>query len=188
MSDYDRTHWDARYASGSADMAPSPLVVRYAPRARGLQLALDIACGAGRNALYLASLGYDVDAVDISVIGLDLLAREAAVRGLAGHVHALAADLDEWRPPAGTYALVTQIAFFDPAALGAAISAVALGGMLILEAFNPRRLETRPNFNPSHLIAPDALLPHFEGWTVAHYDEAAGERGDRTQIVAQRPS
>ncbi|MFN8482024.1 MAG: methyltransferase domain-containing protein [Anaerolineae bacterium] len=167
-------------------MTPSPLVAQFAPLASGEQRALDVACGAGRNALYLASLGYAVDAVDISVVGLDLLAREATARGYTGRIHALAADLDEWRPPPGVYAVVTQIAFFDPLGLDAVVAAVAAGGMLILEAFNPRRLETRPNFNPSHLIAPGALLPPLSGWDIVYQNEAAGERGDRTQIVARR--
>ncbi|MFN8471434.1 MAG: class I SAM-dependent methyltransferase [Anaerolineae bacterium] len=187
MSDYDRAHWDARYASGVPDMTPSPLVLRFAPRARGLQLALDVACGVGRNALYLASLGYDADAVDISVVGLDILMREAEARGLEGHIHALVADLDEWRPPVGTYAVVTQIAFFDPQALDATLAAVAPGGTFILEAFNPRRLETRPSFNPAHLIPFGGLLPPLDRWAIVHHDEAAGDRGDRTQIVARRP-
>ncbi len=188
MSDYDRTHWDERYASAVPDMTPSPLVVAFAPPPAGRQQALDVACGAGRNTLYLASLGYTVEAVDISAVALDVLTREGQARGLADRVRALAMDLDAWRPSLGAYALVIQIAFFDPQSLPAILNAVAPGGMLILEAFNPRRLETRPTFNPSHLIGPGVLLQALVAWQIVHYDEGAGERGDRTQVVARKLS
>lgn len=187
MSNYDRVHWDTRYASAIPDMTPSPLVVEFTPAPRAPQRALDVACGAGRNTLYLASLGYTVDAADISAVALDVLTREAQARGLTDRVRGLAVDLDEWRPEPAAYALVVQIAFFDPHLLPFVLAAVAPSGTLILEAFNPRRLETRPGFNPSHLIERGAMLKALAGWTILHHDEAAGERGDRTQVVARRP-
>ncbi len=187
MSDYDRIHWDERYASAALDMTPSPLVVDFALRVIVPQRALDVACGAGRNALYLAILGYSVDAVDISTVALGALEGEARARGLSDRVRSLAVDLDIWRPKPAAYALAVQIAFFDPQSLPSVLAAVKPGGLLILEAFNPRRLETRPTFNPAHLIGPGVLPAALAGWSIVHHDEAAGERGDRTQIVAQRP-
>jgi len=69
---------------------------------------LDVACGAGRNALFLATNGYDVTAVDISVVGLDRGRRVATERGLS--VDWLYADLDdpERALPAGLLVLAPK--------------------------------------------------------------------------------
>ncbi len=78
MSEADRAKWDARYAAGAFSSRPHPSEFLRAnlalcPAGR----ALDIACGAGRNALFLARQGWSVDAIDISQAGLDR-ARSAA--------------------------------------------------------------------------------------------------------------
>ena len=78
MSNTDREKWNERYTSGAyaARTHPTQLLADWIdqlPRGR----ALDVACGAGRNALYLAEHGYAVDAVDISSVALDR-ARAAA--------------------------------------------------------------------------------------------------------------
>ncbi len=83
MSDADRDKWDARYRQGSyrARTHPTELLAEWLPRLpRGR--ALDVACGAGRNALYLAEAGYEVDAIDISSVALDRLREAAQTRGV----------------------------------------------------------------------------------------------------------
>mgnify|MGYP005733379009 CR=1 FL=1 len=76
MAQDDRERWNARYAAGAyADREhPSDIVAqwveRHADYANGPGQALDLACGAGRNAYFLASRGFTVDAVDISSTAL----------------------------------------------------------------------------------------------------------------------
>ena len=80
MTDQDRTKWDARYEKDLGDFEPSAIVKRYwhiAPRRR----ALDIACGNGRNSLFLADHGFSVDAVDISTVATThLMGRHPGIR------------------------------------------------------------------------------------------------------------
>ena len=73
--------WNERYRAGEQLFdAPVPLVVQFAGSAAGR--ALDLACGSGRNALYLAELGWQVTAVDGSPVAVDVLRARAAERGL----------------------------------------------------------------------------------------------------------
>ncbi|HVJ29660.1 MAG TPA: methyltransferase domain-containing protein, partial [Gammaproteobacteria bacterium] len=94
MSAAERDKWDARYRDGAYEGRTYPTALLatwlpYLPRGR----ALDVACGAGRNALFLAANGYEVTALDISGVGLDRGRRAAAERGLT--VDWLCADLDD---------------------------------------------------------------------------------------------
>ena len=67
----DRDRWDARHmAADDVDPRPSELLDAFAQRLPPGGRALDLACGRGRNAVHLARLGFLVDAVDVSTIGL----------------------------------------------------------------------------------------------------------------------
>ncbi|WP_025769277.1 methyltransferase domain-containing protein [Thioalkalivibrio sp. HK1] len=93
MSDADKERWNARYASGEyiARTHPSDLLASWIdrlPRGR----ALDVACGAGRNAIFLASKGYRVEAMDISSVALERASKRAQAEGL--EVRWIEADLE----------------------------------------------------------------------------------------------
>jgi tellurite methyltransferase len=84
VSQAERDKWDERYRSGSYEdrTHPTALVATWLPLLRA-GTALDVACGAGRNALFLAASGFQVDALDISAVGLDRGRRDAERRGLS---------------------------------------------------------------------------------------------------------
>jgi SAM-dependent methyltransferase len=69
--------------------------------------ALDLACGQGRNAIWLAERGWRVTAVDFSEVGLDTARRLAAARG--ADIDWVLADLVDYRPPAGAFDLVLTL-------------------------------------------------------------------------------
>jgi SAM-dependent methyltransferase len=76
-------HWQSE--SGRADwLEPDPDVASVVPllRGRGARSALDLGCGVGRHACFLASAGLEVQAMDASVSGLDFAARQARDVGL----------------------------------------------------------------------------------------------------------
>ena len=124
MSDEDRQRWDQRYTQGAfADRDhPSEILARtctdgtlpVVENALRVPRALDVACGAGRNARYLAGLGYAVDAVDISAVALARGRDLAARAGLT--VNWLEADLESaasgWLPGA-TYDLIVVIRYLN---------------------------------------------------------------------------
>src|SRR5437868_7816876 len=88
----DIAGWEEKYRSDDRkkEDAPTILIVEIAEKlAPGA--AIDLACGAGRNALYLAERGWEVMAVDGSQRAIELVQMRAAAPGL--HVNTMVADL-----------------------------------------------------------------------------------------------
>ena len=89
--------WDRRWASdeGRADwLDPEPEVKALVPllQARGVRRALDLGCGVGRHALFLAEAGFAVEAIDGSPVGIGVARETAAARGLTLNLREGAAD------------------------------------------------------------------------------------------------
>lgn len=131
----DRRAWNERYREKLPwGTEPNRFLVDSA-RHLAPGAALDIACGQGRNAVWLASLGWSVTGVDWSEVAID------GARRLAGHadvqVDWIVADLEQWLPEPGAYDLVLVVYLQPPPALREhawrlAASAVAPGGKLIV--------------------------------------------------------
>jgi 2-polyprenyl-3-methyl-5-hydroxy-6-metoxy-1,4-benzoquinol methylase len=102
----DRSDWDARYAATGLvwGAAPNRFVVAElegrAPKGR----ALDLACGEGRNAIWLAEQGWTVTAVDFSEVAIERARKLAKRRGV--DVEWLHEDLTSYAPPAGAFQLI----------------------------------------------------------------------------------
>lgn len=163
MSDADKTRWDARYASGvyGGRTHPSELVADWAPRVLadlcgGPARALDLACGTGRNARYLADLGFQVDALDISETGL---ARAAAAADEVGvQVRWIQHDLEQGLPAElGDYHLIVLMRYVNDALLRSLPARLLPGGWLICEEHLRSDADVVGPSNPAFRVAPGAL-------------------------------
>lgn len=169
MSREERERWDRRYATGEyrPRTDPSPFLVRVAeliPPGR----ALDLACGTGRNALFLAERGFRVEAVDISGVAIRRAREEADRRRL--QVDFRVADLDEEPLPEGRYRLVTIIRYVDRSLWPKVVEALAPDGWLVTE----QHLATyRPVVGPSgpYRVEPGELLDAFGALRIVEYWE-----------------
>lgn len=136
----DRDAWDARYAAAEHlghlwGGEPNRFVVEVV---EGLHpgRALDLGCGEGRNARWLAAGGWRVCAVDFSPVALERARAAAAATGLGPDVlEFVEADVCAWEPPAGAFDLVLLAYLHLPAeqrtvVLGRAAAALAAGGTL----------------------------------------------------------
>ncbi|MDQ3675809.1 MAG: class I SAM-dependent methyltransferase, partial [Actinomycetota bacterium] len=141
-----REKWNRRF--GGAGTAPqqdvpsewlvdNEALLRVVAR-RGRR-ALDVASGNGRNALYLAGLGFEVDALDISDVAIDGLRTAARERDLP--VHARLVDLEDDGLPAGSYDVVVNMNYLQRDLFGALAQAVRPGGLLLFETFAAAHLE-----------------------------------------------
>lgn len=184
MARKDRERWDQRYAAPGSDLdkGPNPLLVRHAPPSFPGIRALELACGLGHNAIWLAKHRYTVDAVDISLEALRRARAALGRQGLAG-VNFIAADLDHFALPAYAYDLVVVFRFLDRGLFPAIRAHVRPGGWVIYQTLNVRHLDRVPDCSPDHVLHLGELPRHFPGWTVLEADDGPY----MSAIVARKP-
>ena len=157
-----RERWNRRYGERGLrafSRGPAEWLLqnrRLLPAGHGRR-ALDVASGGGRNAAYLAGLGFDVDAVDISDVAIDAVRAAAIDRGLA--VNALRLDLERDPLPPGEYAVVLQIDYLQRDLLACLPRALEPDGVLLIETVTRAHAEELGNrFDPDFLLEPGELL------------------------------
>jgi len=186
---WDAAFWDERYRSSSALWSgqPNPQLVIEAGDLRP-GTALDVGCGEGADAIWLATRGWRVTAVDISTVALE---RGAAQAGAVGddvglRISWLQADLIEWNPPA-SYDLVSAQFMHLPKAqrqalFGRLAASVAPGGTLLIVGHHPSDLQTamqRPHSPELFFTASEiAASLDRDGWTVIVEESRARETRD----------
>ncbi|AEV86400.1 type 11 methyltransferase [Actinoplanes sp. SE50] len=146
--------WEERYRGKAAIWSGQPNVQLVA-EAAGLPAgrALDVGCGEGADAVWLAERGWQVTAVDISSVALIRAAGHAAAAGLADRITFRHADLRQEPPAEGSYDLVTAHYMHLPRPdrrelYGRLAAAVARGGTLLVVGHHPDDLAERPR--PMH--------------------------------------
>ncbi|MHB8220691.1 MAG: class I SAM-dependent methyltransferase [Acidimicrobiales bacterium] len=132
----DANGWDERYRTSDLVWSAEPNVF-VADVVTNLTAgrALDLACGEGRNARWLAARGWEVTAVDFSSVAIDK-ARQLGDSG-GGHVEWICADVVMWSPPEAVFDLVVLSYVHLPApdlerVCGHAVDALAPGGHLLM--------------------------------------------------------
>ncbi len=174
----DRAFWDERYQSSSALWSGDPnptFVTETADLPPGS--ALDVGCGEGADAIWLARRGWHVTAVDISTVALDRGAAHAREAGidLARRISWLHVDLTTWVPPPSTYDLVSAQFLHAPKIQRQTLhqrlaASVSQGGSLLVVGHHASDLQTsvpRPPLPELFFTAGDvaaSLDPH--GWDV----------------------
>lgn len=185
MSEADREKWQRRYGerSYSARTHPTALLEEWLarlPRGR----ALDLACGAGRNALYLAAAGYRVDAMDIATVALERGARTALELGV--EVNWIDVDLDTVELVADSYDLVVVARYLNRRLTDALLNSLRDGGYLLYEQHFLTEQEVDGPRARSFRLEPNELLEMFRALRVLYYREDLMADGDgRTMALAQ---
>jgi SAM-dependent methyltransferase len=131
----DRVKWDARYGGTEYrfSFTPSRFLAQSLELVSALtsgRRALDIACGEGRNGIFLAQNGFEVTAVDISPLGLAKGMRRAAELGV--RVNFVQADLENYSLQE-TYDLILNFNFLLRPLIPAMFDALAPGGVILME-------------------------------------------------------
>jgi SAM-dependent methyltransferase len=166
-----KDNWNERYRSGEFDPpdAPSPLVERTIgslPEGR----ALNVATGTGRNAVFLAEQGYEVDAVDIADEALATARERASERSVS--VNWTRADLDGHSFPEGAYDVITMSFYRAFERLPDVKEALAPDGVLLYEHHlrSADPVDRRPSTDRYRLRSNDLLHACLD-LTVLQYEE-----------------
>lgn len=172
----DSHGWDARYAASSTPVwhvEPNVWVREVAePLAPGR--AVDVAAGEGRHAVWLATRGWQVDAVDFSGVGLERGRALSHERGVAHRITWHTADVVAEPPVPGAYDLaVVAYLHLVPeelrAALRGAAASIAPGGTLLVVGHDASNLVDGVGGpqDPRVLYAPDDVAAHLTGTGVS---------------------
>lgn len=188
----DAAEWDARYAGTELVWSAGPnrfLVEEVAGLAPGR--VLDVACGEGRNAIWLAEQGWEATGVDFSPVGVDKARRMAAERGVEATWLVADATTGDLGSAAYDLVLVFYLQLPEPArgrALAAAAAAVAPGGTLLVVAHDSTNLTDGwggPQ-DPAVLYGPDDVVAAIGDLTVVRADRVrrpvATDAGERVAI------
>lgn len=172
------TSWDERYAgvARAYGSEPNRWLAAQAPRIRPGGRVLSLGEGEGRNAVWLASQGFSVVAVDASSVGLEKARRLATERGVT--IETIVEDLARYRPEPASYDAVVSIFVHLPPEIRAGVHAAAEaalkpGGVLVVEAFTPRQLafESGGPRQAVLLYEPATLRTDFAGMEWETLDE-----------------
>ena len=167
MSREDLERWEQRYEKyADRDWRTDPWIVA---QARGLPAgcALDVACGVGQHARWLAARGHRVIAIDGSYTAL----RRGRSDASTGGVLFVQADLERGALPAATFDLVVVARFLLRPLAPPLARTLRPGGHLLYATFTERRLAERPDFNRAYLLATDELPHLFPSLEVVEYTE-----------------
>jgi SAM-dependent methyltransferase len=172
----DREHWNAKHRDaevGGRSTRAWLVEHRNLLAERESGRALDIACGVGREAVYLAELGFAVDAVDVSDVAIARLRERAAERTLnieTARMDLLQPGAEFPRPP---YDVICCFYFLRRPLLASIAGALAPGGLLLFENFTRDHVEVVGGQMPERvLLDHNELLRAFPGLRVLRYREA----------------
>jgi len=154
MSNIDKERWNKKHQKNLMPQNPINLIKEYAHLAQGKQ-ALDVACGNGRHSRYLASLGFEIDALDISSVAIEQL------QGIS-HIHAKEVDFDSYKLEKEKYNLIVCTYFLERKLLPQMIDALKQNGIILMETFVQHNDNERIPSNPTFRLNKGELETYFK--------------------------
>lgn len=185
MSEEERQRWNARYAGQSGLPEPSPFLRSLADQLPRAGRALDVAGGAGHDALWLARRGLDVTLVDISDVALERAARAAHEACVSLRTQRL--DMEAEPLPPGPYDVVLCFNYLWRPFFAEVPQRLAPGGLFLFA--QPTRSNLERHAHPSaRFLLEDGELPRLvQGLEVLSYTECwTAEGRHEARLLATR--
>lgn len=168
----DKIFWDKKYGTEAYIFGKEPVEflrehIDLLPRGK----VLDIAMGEGRNAVFLAKHGFEVDGCDISETAIKKareLARESNVT-----IHAFVADLETYQLSKDTYDVITCFYYLQRDLVPQMKAALKPGGVIVYETYTLENWEhgfDGPK-NKDYLLQSNELLHFFKDLKILYYRE-----------------
>ncbi len=185
----DREKWDRRFSGSDFIYGTEPAGfladnVELLP-AKGR--ALDVAAGEGRNAVFLARHGLEVEAVDISEVGLEKAQRLAEAAGVT--IRTIVADLGDYSIPKQRYDVVVVINYLERDLIDDLKSALRPGGLVIYETYTVAQLDIPEahHLRREYLLELGELQAMFEDFEILEYTETADDHKAVASLIARKP-
>ena len=187
-ADEDKQNWDRVFQSKTYVFGrePSEFLKKnldLLPRGR----ALDIAMSEGRNAVFLAKNGFEVDGVDISEAALRKarrLARESHVK-----INTITADLETYAIKTDYYDLIVNIQFLQRSLVPVMKRGLKRGGVVIFENYTVDHLKTDAGkqVRRDWVLGRGELREFFKDFQILFYQEENTGREAVARIIARKP-
>lgn len=181
----DQKRWEKRFGRKEFALGkePNPFLKRHIhllPKGR----ALDVATGEGRNAVFLAQNGFEVDAVDISEKGLKKARKLAREKGVK--INTFLVDLDRYQIEKERYDLIANFYFLKRRLIPRIRKGLKKGGKVILETYllQHRTLAVGGPKQAKYFLKPNEPLRLFRNFRILFYREGIFNEGGRKKAVA----
>ncbi|NNN16701.1 MAG: methyltransferase domain-containing protein [Acidimicrobiaceae bacterium] len=187
-------YWDQRYGARLWPSEPDTILVSLASELMA-GTALDLGCGTGRNSVWLASMGWSVQGVDISQVGLSQASRISVDAGVT--LSFLRADILEFEPEPGLYDLVVLANLHFPQSSAHELfarvqTAVAIGGHLFVIGRHSDSARTAEECALNRFYSEERLESLFPAMEVLEIGRVPGRGGypskdvDKVYLWARR--
>jgi len=180
----DKKRWNEKYSQKELQEDVSAILEKYVSYAN-IGIALDVACGTGRNTNFLAQKGFEVDAVDISNVALEKISKLPTINKIE-------ADLDKYNITPNKYDLIVNVNYLNRRIVSQMKDGLKKGGVIIFETYLLAHGDFKiPTMNLDYLLRKNELLHSFIALDVIYYEEridvnSNGERVKVASIVAKK--
>jgi SAM-dependent methyltransferase len=190
----DQLHWDhlfntKNYIYGKEPSAFLKAALKWFKGRKGAKV-LDLAMGEGRNAVFLAKNGFEVDGVDISEVALRKAKRLAHENGVS--ITTILADLTHYKVKKDSYAVILNFDYLQRSLIPQIKQGLKRHGMIIYE--NDTAAQgmhgsqwPAPVKHKENLLNPGELKELFSDFEILSYVEIQNGGNSKAQLVAQKP-
>jgi 2-polyprenyl-3-methyl-5-hydroxy-6-metoxy-1,4-benzoquinol methylase len=174
--------WDERYDQNfNFSKGPVPFLkenIHRLPRGK----ALDLAMGTGRNSIFLAMHGYEVDGIDYSEIAVEKVQSYTQEKSL--QIYAKHADLTHYLIDEQSYDVIVNFYFLERSLFPQIKKALKPSGMLLFETYTVEQPQYGRPHNPTYLLNPNELLNSFIDLHIIYYHERVDKQEKEIKAIA----
>ncbi len=182
--------WEERYAGEGYLFGKEPIAfLKHYAGVLKTGRTIDIAMGEGRNAVFLASQGFQVEGVDCSAKAIEKAKRLATEKG--GTVEAKVQNLDFFLMPLMKYQTILMTYFRPQARFFSEIRrGLVQGGTFLLEAYTVEHFKKQNPPNPlidfEECYKPNEILGYLKDFHILYYREMPEGSSHTVQLIAQK--
>jgi 2-polyprenyl-3-methyl-5-hydroxy-6-metoxy-1,4-benzoquinol methylase len=161
--------WDQRYQNKSGPGKPCWLLEHHSYLLPTRGRSLDLACGLGGNAIFLAAQGLESHGWDCSSVALEKLVEFARIREL--YVTTQHREIEQHPPEKNSFDIIVVSQFLSRPIMPALVDALTPGGLLFYQTFNRDKQSKSGPSNAEFLLANNELLTLLSPLEVVFYQE-----------------